>query len=205
MLACVGLFGLKLHGLPQNLFRFLHPAGTFQHAADVLEGHQPMAETVGRDIGSDLGVGTPLLDGRVYQSAVLEDAAKVDMRRAELRIELEAGAKGIDCARPIAHHVRRDRIVEIGEMQQRIAVVIGDPALVEFDGLGLVPAVAKDSCDVEQIAESKLSLPRLLERISEQGELSRGRCDIDGHDDPTKMRPGGHRLSRRTRRFRLAT
>lgn len=77
-------------------FSLFHQTGIFQHATNMLQHHDAIGKPVRRNIRGHFGIDAPLLQRIVEQSAVFQRPAQIDMGGAELRINLQAGAQGID-------------------------------------------------------------------------------------------------------------
>ena len=92
------------------------------------------------------------------KTAVLEGAAEIDARLAHQRRNLEAGLERVDGAGHIVQTPQRDRVVEVGEMQDRAVVVECDPGTVELCGRGLLVARIQLLGDLEELQKGELLL-----------------------------------------------
>ena len=121
----------------------------FENAADVLERHQAITNPVRRNFGGRFREASPLFDGPIVQAAIFQDAAEIDVRRPEQRIEFQTCPQRMDRAHGIAGLVGGNSVVEIDEMQQRIGVVERDPGLVKLGRLRLSSRAAQDFSNLE--------------------------------------------------------
>ncbi|MNL43407.1 hypothetical protein D3C87_1659170 [compost metagenome] len=135
----------------------------------MLQRHQPVADPVGGTFGGERGISLPLLDGLNGKTTVFKRATEIDMGSAKSGIELQAGAQGVDRTGKVVQLPERDRIIEIDEMQEWIAIVEGDPGLVDFRGLCLLPGSTSAFRNGEEIGEGEPLGARKFQNFGERG------------------------------------
>ena len=86
MLACLGLIRPKPDRFPQGLFCARELLGILQDLADMLQGHQRVADASGRYARGAVDEFTPLAERLSAVAAVLQTATQVYSGRTELRV-----------------------------------------------------------------------------------------------------------------------
>ena len=173
MLGGLGAIRTQFDRLAQDCLGLLQQFRILVDAAKVLKRHQPVLGALGRDRRRRFEIGPPFLDGQRDLAGVLEGAAEIDMRRAERRLDEHAGAQGVDRPREVAEFTQRHRMVEPGEMDELVLVVIGDPELVKIGRLLRQPKGLQALRRVDEVAEGEFAAPDARREI-EEGRIG---CD----------------------------
>ena len=129
-----------------------------------MQRHQLVADAGGRHVGTRFGESLPFGDRQRDVASVFERASEVDAGRSELGIGQTASPERVDRAGEVAERPQSDRVVEVGEMRQRIVGVEGDPNLVQFGARADRVAARQRLCGLDERAEAELSRLRPLDQ-----------------------------------------